>query len=84
MHPMFLSPIHVYHTSSHMTIALVALEVVRVDAAIIRDHAHYHLHVASPSESSGYVPMNTSSINKNPSLAGSTIPFTSLSSSTKV
>ena len=55
-----------------------------MDAEIIGDHAPYHLPVASPSQSSCFVPLNTSSINQNPSLAGSTIPFTSLSSSTKV
>ena len=57
---------------------MVALEVVRVDAAIIGDHAPYHLPIASPSESSCSVPVNTSSINQNPSLDGSTIPLLAL------
>ena len=55
-----------------------------MDVEIIGDLTPYHLPVASPSQSSCYVPINTSSINQNPSLARSTIPFISLSSSTKV
>ena len=67
-----------------MTIALIALEVVRVNAEIIGDLALYHLPVAFAFQNSCSIPLNTSSINQNPGLYGSTIPFTSLSSSTKV
>ena len=63
---------------------MLALEVVAVDATIIGDPTPYHLPLASPFESSCSIPVNTSSINQHPSLAGMTIPFTSLSSSTKV
>ena len=55
-----------------------------MDAPIIGDPAPYHLTVPSPSKSSSSVIVNASSINKNIGLAGSTIPFTSLSSSIKV
>ena len=63
---------------------MATLEVVRVDGAIIGDPAPYHLPLASPSERSYSILVNTLSINKHPILDGSTIPFTSLSSSTKV
>ena len=63
---------------------MIALDVVRVDAKIIGDPAPYHLPIDSPSQSSCSIILNTSSINQNLGLAGSTIPFTSLSSSTKV
>ena len=67
-----------------MTIALLALKVVTLDATIIGDPTPYHLPVPSPSESSSFVPVNASSINENPGFARSTIPFTSLSYSSKV
>ena len=67
-----------------MTIALLALEVVIVDATIIGDPAPYHLPVPSRSQNSSSVPFNPISINENPGLATSTIPFTSLYSSSKV
>ena len=44
-----------------------------MDAEIIGDPAPYHLYLAYPSQSSCFVPLNTRSINQNPSLAGSTI-----------
>ena len=55
-----------------------------MDAKIIGDPTPYHLPVASPSQSSCSVPLNTSSINENPTLPASTIPFTSLSYARKV
>ena len=63
---------------------MVALEVVTVDATIIVDPAPYDLHVPSPLESRCSIPVNTSSINENLALHASTIPFMSLSSSSKV
>ena len=55
---------------------MLALEVVTVDATIIGDPAPYHLPVP--------VPVNPSSVDENPALAASTIPFTSLTYSSKV
>ena len=55
-----------------------------MDAAIIGDPAPYHLPVPSPSQSYSSAPVNPSSIDENDALAKSTIPFTSLSSSSKV
>ena len=67
-----------------------------MDAPIIGDPSSYHLVVASPSQSSSYVLennliqtctpslMNPTSINENHSFPASTIPFTSLSYSSKV
>ena len=63
---------------------MLALKVVTMDATIIGDSAPYHLLVPSPLQSSSFVPVNPNSINKNPGLAASTIPFTSFSSSSKV
>ena len=63
--------------------ALVALEVVTVDATIIGDPAPYHLPVPYPPKSRSFVLVNTNSINENPSFARSTVPFTSLSSYSK-
>ena len=55
-----------------------------MDVEIIGDLTPYQLPVATPSQSSCSVPLNTSSINQNPGLVGLTIPFRSHSSSTKV
>ena len=46
---------------------MLALEVVTMDATIIGDPAHYHLHVASPLQS-------ISSVVVNPSLINETLP----------
>ena len=67
-----------------MTIALLALEVVRVDATIIRYPAPYHLPIPSPSQSCSSVPVNPSSVDDNPALATTTIPFITLTCSGKV
>ena len=79
-----------------MTITFLALEVVTVDAPIIGDPSSYHLVVASPSQISSSVPennllqtctpslVNPTSINENHVFLGSTIPFTSLASSSKI
>ena len=55
-----------------------------MDATIIGDLAPYHLPVPSPSQSCSSVPVNPSSVDDNPALAASTIPFTSLTCSRKV
>ena len=55
-----------------------------MDATIIGDIVPYHLPIASPSQSSSSVVVNPSSINENHGFIGLTIPFTSLSSPSKV
>ena len=55
-----------------------------MDAIFIGDPAPYHLPVASPSQISSTVVVNPTSINENPTLLASTIPFTSLYSSSKI
>ena len=55
-----------------------------MDAAVIRDPAPYHLLVPSPSQSCSFILVNPSSVDDNPTLAASTIPFTSLTYSSKV
>ena len=63
---------------------MLALELVIVDVGIIGYPASYHLVVASPSHSSSSIAVNPTSINENPTFHASTIPFTSLSSSSKI
>ena len=63
---------------------MLALEVVTMDAATIGNPAPYHLPVHSPLQSCSSILVNPSSVDENPALAAATIPFTSLTSSTKV
>ena len=55
-----------------------------MDATILGDPAPYHLLVPSPSQSCSSIPVNPSSVDDKPTLVASTIPFTSLTYSTKV
>ena len=63
---------------------MLVLKVVTVDAAIIGDPTPYHLPASSPSQSYSSTPVNPTLVDENPTLFSSTIPFTSLSCSSKV